>query len=497
MTFYLKYRPKTVDELDLTQARERLVGVVDGKKFAHAYLFTGPRGTGKTSAARILAREAGASDIDIIELDAASNRGIDDIRALREKVGLLPASGKKKVYIIDEVHMLTTEAFNALLKTLEEPPSHVLFFLCTTEVEKVPGTIVSRCVHVPFNRATPLEIVRSLARTVAGEKLSVSDDVLSVIATWADGSFREAQTILEQAAGAGGAAGASGGSTRSAKKTVSVEDVERVVGGSVAGETRSYVDGVIAGHAEGALRAISDVSMRGGDVSIFAKRILGELRERLLKNPPSARLLTVTRVVEDRTRSVRYSLIPQLPLEIAALELSLEKKDESSMIQPDKSTQGGEYSQNSKMKSASAEESSMEPRADEIEKDQENVDIKSEPSLLTPEAVHAKWPLILDAVRKKNHGILTLLVHCVPRETKGKVVVVDAKYQFHLEQLGQDKFRSIIESAMLEVLGVPLGVRFRLRPHTEVVLKEFAADDNIRGVGEDEIAILANEIFSS
>src|SRR3989338_6308330 len=136
MTYYRAYRPKTVDQLDLTSVRERLSTMGKAKKFAHAYLFSGPRGTGKTSAARILAQEAGADSVDVIEIDAASHRGIDDIRELRERIAIAPMTGKKKVYIIDEVHMLTSEAFNALLKTLEEPPAHVVFFLCTTELEK-------------------------------------------------------------------------------------------------------------------------------------------------------------------------------------------------------------------------------------------------------------------------------------------------------------------------------------------------------------------------
>lgn len=186
----------------------------------HAFLFNGPKGTGKTSAARIIAKTLNClkleknvpcdkcdnclsirqgSFMDVMEIDAASNRGIDEIRELREKIRLAPVSGKNKIYIIDEVHMLTNEAFNALLKTLEEPPSHVTFILATTEPDKLPLTIISRCVRFNFRKAKDEEIVHALERVCFGEKLKIEREVLSLIATHSDGSFRDATKILEQA----------------------------------------------------------------------------------------------------------------------------------------------------------------------------------------------------------------------------------------------------------------------------------------------------------
>ncbi|MBI2010012.1 MAG: DNA polymerase III subunit gamma/tau [Candidatus Chisholmbacteria bacterium] len=213
-SLYLQYRPQRVKDLDLKTVREFFERILLSGKVNHAYLFTGPKGGGKTSAARILAKIvnctkneavmlgkrkkfeepcnkcvacksiASGSMVDLIEIDAASNRGIDDIRDLREKIRLAPVAAARKVYIIDEVHMLTLEAFNALLKTLEEPPLHAVFILATTEAHKVPETIVSRCVRVVFPKASREEIRRSLDRVVKGEKLKVASDALDMLSFW-------------------------------------------------------------------------------------------------------------------------------------------------------------------------------------------------------------------------------------------------------------------------------------------------------------------------
>src|SRR3989339_1566953 len=255
MNLYLKYRPTTIEELDLSGVRRILGEIVKANKVAHAYLLTGPRGAGKTSAARVLARivnceengkklgepcnECSAcksilegSAVDVIEIDAASNRGIDDIRELKEKIRLAPAILRKKVYIIDEVHMLTTEAFNALLKTLEEPPSHSLFILCTTELHKVPQTIVSRCVQIQFTKATPEEMQRSFARVIAGEGKEVIEEALIYLSKAVDGSFRDGVKILDQ--------------VLSLSDKVGMAEIELVVMGSAGYSSAPLGDALIA-----------------------------------------------------------------------------------------------------------------------------------------------------------------------------------------------------------------------------------------------------------
>lgn len=199
LALYRKYRPQTFDDVvGQTQAVSLLTGAIKQKKVAHAYLFCGGRGTGKTTVARIFARDIGCNDEDIIELDAASNRGIDEVRELREAVRTAPFSSPYKVYIIDEAHMLTKEAANALLKTLEEPPAHVVFILATTDPEKLPATIVSRCQKVEFKQPDIKMLVSRLMHVVKSEGKAITESSAELIARHGKGSYRDALGILEQ-----------------------------------------------------------------------------------------------------------------------------------------------------------------------------------------------------------------------------------------------------------------------------------------------------------
>ena len=219
--YYRKWRPQRLDQVVGQGAiMQTLLNAVIQERVAHAYMFCGPRGTGKTSTARILAKainclssQNGEPDnecaicvsinegrsLDLIEIDAASNRGIDDIRNLREKVHFSPAEAGHKVYIVDEVHMLTEPAFNALLKTLEEPPEHAIFALATTEVHKVPLTIISRCQRLDFRRIPTADAVARLAQLCQDENVEVAPEALALIARKASGSLRDAENLLEQA----------------------------------------------------------------------------------------------------------------------------------------------------------------------------------------------------------------------------------------------------------------------------------------------------------
>ncbi len=200
IALYRKYRPQTFDELVGQEAVvDTLKNAIDKGAVSHAYMFVGSRGVGKTSAARIFARTLGIDDKDIYELDAASNRKIENFRDLNDSVYTLPFSSPKKIYIIDEVHMLTKEAFNAFLKTLEEPPEHVIFILATTDPEKVPDTVKSRCQIITFNKASFPAIKKAIVKIAEQEGFKIDDNAITLISFLSEGSFRDALGILQRA----------------------------------------------------------------------------------------------------------------------------------------------------------------------------------------------------------------------------------------------------------------------------------------------------------
>ncbi len=268
---YRKYRSKTFDEVvgqdHIVNTLEK--SIKDGK-LAHAYLFSGGRGLGKTSVARILAEELGTSPNDLFEIDAASNRGIDDIRGLRESVRALPFDSKYKVYIIDEVHMLTKEAWGALLKTLEEPPSYVIFILATTDIDKVPDTIVSRCVTFSFKIPTIEVLKKFVAHVAEKEKVKLEDGSLEIIAIAGDGSFRDTLGILQKVI------------TASSDKKITEEEVADITGAPSSVLVNNFVESIAKEDPSSGLQALSEALSRGSDMMIFARLSISKFRYLLM-----------------------------------------------------------------------------------------------------------------------------------------------------------------------------------------------------------------------
>ncbi len=264
---YRKYRPaKFKDVIGQDHVVKVLEGAIKLGNISHAYLFSGSRGTGKTSMARILAREIGTSQSDLVEMDAASNRGIDDIRGIRESVITLPYESKYKVYIIDEVHMLTRDAWNAFLKTLEEPPHYVVFILATTELEKVPETVISRCQTFLFKQPTQA-ILKGFAEGVAkSEGVTLAADAAELVALLGDGSFRDAHGILEKVLS----------STKD--KKITREEIEVVTGAPKQELVRNILEAIVENSLEKGLKAIAQAGEANADSKLFAKLILERLR---------------------------------------------------------------------------------------------------------------------------------------------------------------------------------------------------------------------------
>lgn len=336
MSLYRKYRPSNFSQIVGQDAiRDTLLNAVKSGKVNHAYLFTGPRGTGKTSAARILAKTVNCTDpkdfspcekceicteikegrlIDLIEIDAASNRGIDEIRDLKEKINFAPSRAKNKIYIIDEVHMLTKEAFNALLKTLEEPPEHVYFILATTEVHKIPETILSRCQRFDFKRIAEDVIVSHLKFIAKEEGVSAEENALKLIAYNADGGMRDAIGLFEKLVVDG-------------KLTEShVCEVLSISGYSSIEKLYGFLENkdTISG-----LKEIQGLYSDGFDLINFNKNFLEYLRKKMIESVESGdtrRTAWILKVIENFQESyakVKYSTIAQLPLEIAVVKSCL------------------------------------------------------------------------------------------------------------------------------------------------------------------------------
>jgi DNA polymerase-3 subunit gamma/tau len=333
---YRKYRPQEFKEV---KGQDHIVDVLSQGlakgAIGHAYLFAGTRGTGKTSVARIMARALGTTDRDLYELDAASNRGIDDVRALREAVHTMPFESTYKVYIIDEVHMLTKEAFNALLKTLEEPPAHVIFILATTELDKLPETIISRCEVHTFKSPTRKTLRDHMVNIAKEEGRTLDAGAADIIALVAGGSFRDAHGVLQKIM------------TATDEKKISADDAARITGAPALSLVNDVVTGIAEGTPETALGAISTAAQNGVSMKLFSELILQRLRavlmlrfapaskadiaeeytaedvellEKLAKDTKSPINSALLLRFLDASAQIDRSALPSLPLELAVVD---------------------------------------------------------------------------------------------------------------------------------------------------------------------------------
>ncbi|MEN9390587.1 MAG: hypothetical protein RLZZ283_687 [Candidatus Parcubacteria bacterium] len=337
MALYRKYRPKTFkDVVGQGHVVSALQGALKEGNSAHAYLFYGSRGTGKTSVARILAHELGASDADIHEIDAATYTGVDNIRALREEAATMPFESKRKVYIVDEVHMLSKGAFNAFLKLLEEPPSHVSFILATTELDKVPDTIQSRCQVFTFKKPIQKDIVDTVIKIAKTEGFTLEKSSAELVALLADGSFRDSQSILQKILSA------------SKDKKISIEEVVQVTGAPRIEIINDIISALAKGDSSGALTAVRTAVAQSADISVLLMILIDRVRMLLmvryapaiggamlndLSDVEQAMLKELAGDAQSKINSetlrklliasteTSRSPVPELPLELAIMEL--------------------------------------------------------------------------------------------------------------------------------------------------------------------------------
>jgi DNA polymerase-3 subunit gamma/tau len=348
-TLYRKYRSQTFSDLVGQEAVSRaLQGAIASGRVAHAYLFSGSRGTGKTTSARLLAKSinclnraegspeacgqcdscvqvAAGAALDLIEIDAASNRGIDEIRDLREKVHLAPALGRRKVYIVDEAHMLTPDAFNALLKTLEEPPEHVVFILCTTDAQKVPMTVLSRCQQYVFRRFTEEQMVARLRHIATLEKIIVEPEALQLMARVAQGSMRDAVGLLDQVVPLAGAA-------------VTVAGARELLGIADPAQVDALFDAVLHGRPTEALDRLAAVYEAGGELRQVVRGIMERCRDQLVdaieRRDPArrARLSAALDALLHLDGEVRRHAEPRFLVEATLVRLAVEAGAASPLV---------------------------------------------------------------------------------------------------------------------------------------------------------------------
>jgi len=438
MVYYRKYRPQTVSELDLKEVREKLTSILSSKEIPHAFLFIGSRGLGKTSSARILAKAINCqnkkgiepcndcdicksitdgSHIDIIEIDAASNRGVDEIRSLREKVKFSPSELSKKVYIIDEVHMLTNEAFNALLKTLEEPPGHVVFILATTEVHKIPQTILSRVFTVKFEKPSAHELTNSLKRIVKGEKLDVDERVFPKIFELSEGSFRDGAKIIEEL------------NLNSNGKKIDLDLLEKVYRtGSVEKQAEELLEEIYKKDMNASLKIIGKMASEGLDFKTIIERLVEKLRIDLISENPSLKIYDIKellRLLNEAYATIKLSVLPQLPLELAIMEWSTreELKSQKSEIR------NGEKKENIKIVKGSESDDKTNAKS--------------------PSGDFLKD--LIDVVHKESRQVAAFLRSCKGATVEKNVLVLVTPYSLHAEKLSKQEYREIILKSVFDL----------------------------------------------
>ncbi|HSD55705.1 MAG TPA: DNA polymerase III subunit gamma/tau [Candidatus Saccharimonadales bacterium] len=481
---YRTYRSKKLSEI---VGQEHITTALDHAltkgTISHAYLFTGPRGVGKTSIARILAHEINelpyeedANHLDIIEIDAASNRRIDEIRDLRDKVHIAPSSAKYKVYIIDEVHMLTKEAFNALLKTLEEPPAHVIFILATTEVHKLPETIISRTQRYAFKPVDQPKVVDHLKHIASEEKINVSDEALALIAQHGEGSFRDSISLLDQ--------------VRNSGKKVELKDVQAVLGIAPAELITDIVKCVSTHNSVKVAACLTQMHDQGFEASQIAKQICASLREATIAGKaPLAHDATMKLMTE--LVSVSASPDPRVALEIALLDATLysapaAKATEENKVMPETiqtvapaveikpSRAVAQSVEHRSPKVSIAGSSPVSPaKTEEPGKEELKTEEKPKPKLeelraadteLSDAAVDSEllltdksWELILSALKTKYNTLHSVAKMAQPHYEPGRLTL-EFTHAFHAKRISEAKNKAVLIEVIAGVTGSELQI---------------------------------------
>lgn len=517
LALYRTYRPSIfADVTGQEHVTHTLQNQISSGSVSHAYMFTGPHGIGKTTVARLLSKAVNCTDLkgtepcnacaacvsitngnalDVFEIDAASNTDVDNVREnIIRNVRFTPSILKKKVYVIDEVHMLSTSAFNALLKTLEEPPSHALFILATTEIHKVPATILSRCQRFDFKKITKEAMVTRLASIVEKETRSVDSDVLASIAKHSGGSERDAESMLGQILSL-----EEGNITMDIASLVLPMTTEVIV--------NMFVDTLLKRDAATAIRQLNINIEQGVDLTHFLDDVISALRDQLLVevvNPSASdRIAFLNQAIElflAARRHIRTDEIPQLPAELAIVELCVEGEYKGNQRKPEE-TKGGEGTENNVIRTpnmggvprpridASANIISVEKPVEEphvilepITETETTVPVMEmieefvlEPVHIEPlttsetvfgsipvlsvDDVRRKWPEVFAQVQECNASLPLFLQTCEVNGVSDDFVELAFEYDLYVQTVNKEKNRRLIESILERVLGKAVKIR--------------------------------------
>lgn len=592
--FYRTYRPQKLSDLI---GQETIVNTLfsqlESGKIGHGYLFFGPKGTGKTSTARIFAKAVNCqlygsqftvhskkgtvnrepstfnkygepcnkctnclavvdgSHLDLIEIDAASNRGIDEIRDLKEKIKFSPASSRFKVYIIDEAHMLTTEAFNALLKTLEEPPAHAIFILCTTEYGKLPQTIVSRLQKFNFSRARRDDLEKVVEKIARSEDIKIQKEATIEIAQIADGSYRDAVSILDQLS--------------AKKKTIRIEDVLKIARVGGWNQLYEFVNYLAFGNLKDAVSHIENLANAGADISYFAKQVVLFLEKLLF-----IKIGIETNLIEEYNKDqiekmrslagefddnslqkimkqflvaeseIKFYPLGQIPLVLAVCKVTSQKAEGNAYFVESNSTSRSKQSSyepkiatlphhsigavqtgDTGVKTAAkvpfrlprrkAGSEASEPRP-EGRRDTESKTVKPVVvrSLIAEAAgkvgqakkpkgsikvIKKNWDKFLKKVRLINAHVEALLRSTRPIEFDGANLTLEVFYRFHKQKLEEPKIIKMLDSVMEEVVKERVKMRFTLASDDTRPPRIVAKSDVVE-IGNQDLEKMAQEIFS-
>jgi len=492
VVFALRWRPNNFDEVvGQNNIVATLKNAIQQNRLAHAYLFAGPRGVGKTSTARILAKAlnckngptlrpcggcsacmeiAQGRSLDVIEIDAASNTGVDNIRDLRESVKFAPVSGKYKIYIVDEVHMLSNSAFNALLKTLEEPPPYVKFIFATTHPHDVIPTVLSRCQRLDFRRISTLEIITQLEKIATAEKINIDQKVLFAIAKSSDGSLRDAESVLDQL-------------ISFSKGKVSLEDVVSMLGLVQQDAFFDITDKIIEKDTCGALELMNRIIDEGKDMGNFLTNLIEHFRnlmiaritqadprlidlpkeicERLLQQAQvfsleeifnAFNILVNTQEMAKRLESLR------IPLEISLVKLTHDKKGHQSNPSPSK---------HAKDPDPQPPEEKALPQAAKKEEDTPEPETSDPPAPIQSvvlDNVKSAWNHIIDNLGRIKMSVATYLNEGAPTKLEKNILTVSfpMNHSLHKEALERKENKAIIEKIFSELLNVNIRINFTL-----------------------------------